>query len=80
MIIDKGMILIHQMTGVPVKMHERVNPHGTEVMIVGGRAPHRQGATGRVFIDNGEGGFNEFYPTVVNCEWREASPREVLFK
>jgi len=43
---------------------------GDEAEITGGRAPHKMGSTGRVYVTYEDGTTGEYYPGVFNLEWQ----------
>lgn len=58
--------LVHKPTGTTVSKGEVLADfRGTEHTIMGGRAPHKAGSTGAVWLAGGM----EFYPSVLDCEW-----------
>ena len=55
--------------GVPVMEHDVVSSErGVDYRVVHGRAPHKPGSTGRVFVSKGPGQA-EYVPTVLNMRW-----------
>ena len=71
-IIKKGYELVHQETGKPATEKEVVTCfRGESYILQGGTPPHKPSSTGRVWVV-GACDFNrEFFPSVVNLEWRE---------
>lgn len=48
---------------------------GEEVMLTGGRPPHKPSSSGRIYVDHVNQGYSsEFFPSVCNLKWirREA--------
>lgn len=77
---DGVYTLIDTQTGVPVEVNAVYsNRHGDQVIIRGGRAPHKPGSTGRVFTRpiHGASNFdNEYFPSVLSWRGRRTkSPR-----
>lgn len=69
--------LVHLGTGQPMVKGDRVILHGspTELdwFITGGRAPHTENSTGKVYVQHKRtAAQREFYPSVIDCEWRVA--------
>lgn len=71
MITDKNYTgkmyrLVRDADGSPVMRNVWMkSSRGEEYQITGGRAPHKEGSTGRVFC-----GLNrEFFPSVFDCHW-----------
>ena len=59
-------ILVYSTTQIPVKIGSMVR----EYLIEGGSAPHRSNSTGRVLVKEKDGFRREFFPSVLNTEWR----------
>jgi hypothetical protein len=56
--------------GVPVALNSfHSTAKGEVVRIVGGRAPHKEGSTGRIYFKDVECRDGEFFPSVCNCHW-----------
>ena len=72
------MVLVDQHSGEPVaRGTERTDFRGERWIITGGRAPHREGSTGRVLcrpihLATSHAGFDThtYFPSVLDCEWR----------
>ena len=60
------LVLVHADTGAPVAVGDTVvDFRGNAMTITGGRAPHHEASTGRVYTDGGE-----YFPGVANLAWR----------
>jgi hypothetical protein len=69
-ITSKGMILVHEGTGLPVKIGERVKTfRGEDCTVLGGTSPLHEGSSGRVYVEADEGWKQELYPTVFKMRW-----------
>lgn len=68
--------LCHYGTIVPVKQSARVVAKGGEVWrLEGGRAPHKPGSEGKVWVGRPTGaGQAQFYPIVFGLKWVVLSP------
>lgn len=70
---DGVYTLMDTQTGMPVEVNAVYgNRHGDQVIIRGGRAPHKPGSTGRVFTRpiHGSPEFDyEYYPGVFELAW-----------
>lgn len=60
--------LVHIATGFPVQMNERVVEDDRKLMITGGRAPHKSGSSGRVWVKEGKALY-EWFPHVCDMKW-----------
>lgn len=66
----KGWELIHESTGNPVREGEIIPDfRGDTLTVSGGKPPHKQGSTGRIYTDQGQ-----FFPGVCNLKWRIVKP------
>lgn len=75
MITSKGYdgreyTLAYEFDSVPAKLDTALAASdGAEFMLVGGRAPHKPGSTGRVWVTNADLATLEFYPGVFGLKW-----------
>jgi hypothetical protein len=51
--------------GEPVRIGEKIRGY----TVTGGRPPHKEGSSGRVWVTNEEGGTGEFFPHVLELHW-----------
>jgi len=70
---DVTLELRHASTDTPICVGDRVTARGNVYIVVGGRAPHKFGSTGRVWVKASiEQVFvSEFFPSVINAVWSE---------
>ena len=76
---NRTCTLVYVKGGKPVPMDDIVTLRdGQRVKITGGRAPHKPGSTGRVWVqDLANGAETEFFPGVVDAQWMpEAKPQD----
>jgi hypothetical protein len=66
--------LVNVKTGQPVKVGDDANLRDEPGFVIsGGRAPHKPGSTGRVWVqDKRNGSEREFFPGVVDAQWMPA--------
>jgi hypothetical protein len=63
--------LVYIATGQPVKLKDRTQDfRGDACTVVGWSAPRRSDSTGRVALNYGNG-WQEYFPSVINAEWRD---------
>jgi hypothetical protein len=77
----KECALVDTKTGVAVDVGEkRVTSRNETVMVTGGKAPHKEASSGRVWCDiivDEEGNelikfiSTEWFPSVIGCHWEE---------
>jgi hypothetical protein len=64
------LTLVDEKSLKPVQVGEvREDFRGDKLTVLGGRAPHKEGSTGRVHVESAEGWAQEFFPGVVDCKW-----------
>jgi len=72
---DKLCILLDSDTGEPVKIGSYYKDRDCAPMkLTGGYAPHKPSSSGKVHVEieyDGQTHSREFYPSVINAEWRE---------
>lgn len=62
---DNGMTLVHEATGAPVMVGEKLTDfRGDPGTITSGTAPRSPASSGRVMVDG-----MSLYPSVFNCKW-----------
>lgn len=59
--------------GRPVCVGDEVTIHDEEFRVVQARAPHKEGSTGRVYVEPADGsdGHYEYFPSVIGARWVE---------
>ena len=69
----KGMRLILERTGEPIRIGDGVTSFRGEAYIVtGGEPPRHEGSTGRIWVrEAGTPNETEFFPGVFECKWVE---------
>lgn len=57
--------------GAEVSVNEVVETfRGEEVMLTGGRPPHKPSSSGRIYVEDLKYGYeSEFFPSVCNLKW-----------
>lgn len=71
-VTDKGQVMIFRSGNIVVVGDVVSTFRGELVTVTGGRAPDRPGSAGRVYVRSEKGHEMEYYPSVINAEWREA--------
>jgi hypothetical protein len=68
------MKLIHKSTGKPVQKGDIVTDfRGDKAKVMGLTPPHREGSTGRLYVEAiPEGYTHGYFPSVFDCEWVQA--------
>ena len=74
---DRECVLCYRSSGGLVLLHDQVTYRdGPERLVTGGRAPHKESSSGRVYTKLQEGGYadssdsSEAFPPVYDMEWR----------
>lgn len=60
--------LVHAATNVPVQMNEPVIEDDRKLIVTGGRAPHKQGSSGRIWVKEGKT-LHEWFSHVCEMKW-----------
>lgn len=69
---NKNFILVRQDTKQPVeKGSEFPTFRGEQVRLVSAAPPHKESSTGRVYVEDPDGGRHEFFPSVIDLQWVE---------
>jgi len=60
---------LYDKAGNPVGINARVKSfRGESAVVIGGKAPHKEGSEGKVWVD-WEPGDGEYYPSVFDLRW-----------
>lgn len=67
----RTFVLMREDGGQAVELDETVvDFRGEDATVQGGRAPHKPGSTGRVYVDEGNMYEGEYFPGVYGLIWR----------
>lgn len=72
--------LVHNTTLAPMLYGEAVITERNTYTVLGGKAPHKRGSTGRVFVHVEGAGDTEFFPAVVGAQWVPLGPETLTEK
>jgi len=66
----KDMILVFEKSHLPIQTGEVVNlGNGRVATVTGGRSPHTEASSGRIYVRFDNGVTSEYFPNVVGAKW-----------
>lgn len=71
------MRLVYDKTGIEVQEGDKVETSRAELVTVTSiEKPRHGGSTGRVYVENENGGRSGYYPSVVGAKWIEREDQD----